>query len=164
MKEAMANIYKFNPSAATGPKAEMLPMRLLVGAEVRLPWWDRLSLGLLYSGRYGQGFNWNEGRISLNVSPLNWLSLSGSTSFNDFFRSFGVGLNVHPGIINFFIGTDVIPGRIIPANTLVTDMSFLPSFLGIPTSDLNINGYFGISIAWGKRKVDYKRNYIERED
>ena len=162
MTDALKNIYKFMPAQSKGSTAEMIPFRMNVGAEVRLPWYDRLSLGLLYSMRAGQGFNWGEGRVSLNISPLDWLSLSGSTSFSDFFRSYGFALSLHPGVINFFIGTDVIPGSILPVNSFSDNLSSLPQIVGIPSkAKLNMNGYIGISVAIGKRKVDYHRNIIE---
>lgn len=164
MKAALEGIYKFVPAENKGPKTEILPFRMNVGAELRLPWYDRLSLGLLYSMRNGQGFNWQEGRISLNISPLNWLSLSGSTAFNDFFHSFGFGLNIHPGVINLFFGADVIPGRVISINQFSPSLSNIPGFIGIPASDLNINAYFGLSIAIGRRKVDYRKRIIPQEE
>ena len=165
IKAALENIYKFQPSSgAPKAEAEMLPFRMNVGAEIRLPWYDRLSLGLLYSMRAGQGFNWGEGRVSLNISPLDWLSLSGSTAFNDFFRSFGFGLSLHPGVFNIFFGADMIPGSIIPLNNFSSSLSRLPNILGIPASDLNFNAYMGITIAIGKRKVDYHRHVIKEED
>lgn len=158
LKKALESIYKFKP-AKEGAKSEMLPFRMNIGAEVRLPYWDRLSLGLLYSFRAGEGFNWGEGRVSLNVTPLDWISASISTSFNQFFQSMGFGLNLHPGIINFFIGADVIPGKIIPLKNLSKSLSMMPDSFGIPSGDLNLNGYMGFSIAFGKRHVDYKKFY-----
>jgi len=160
MVKALENIYKFKPADKPGSKAEMLPFRMNVGAEVRLPWYDRLSLGLLYSMRAGQGFNWGEGRVSLNISPLDWLSLSGSTAFNNFFRSFGFGLNLHPGVINLFVGADMIPATVIPISDFSASLKNIPQMLGIPASDMNFNMYMGLTITIGKRKVDYRKNII----
>lgn len=164
LTSALENIYKFKPSGGQAKaETEMLPFRMNVGAEFRLPWYDRLSLGLLYSMRAGQGFNWGEGRVSLNISPLDWLSISGSTAFNDFFRSFGFGLNLHPGVINFFVGADMIPATVIPLNQFSGSLSKLPNIMGIPSSKLNMNAYMGLTIAIGKRQVDYKKHIIKRD-
>ena len=163
IKEAFENIYKFQPIGPADVAMEMLPWRLNLGLEVRLPVYQRLSLGALYSLRNGQGFNWNEGRISLNWNPLNFLSLSGSTTINEIFKSYGFAFNLHPGVVNLFFGCDVIPARVISVNSLSDNLSMIPSLVGIPTGDLNVNGYFGLSINIGRRHTDYRKRIREEE-
>lgn len=150
------------PTGASTKKVEMLPFRWNIGVEGRLPMYDRLSMGVLWSFRHGTGFNWNEGRLSVNWNPLNFIGLSASTAINTFFQSFGAALSLHPGVFNIFFGGDFIPGKVVPLNQISQDAKGLPSFVGIPsTSNLNVNVYMGISVAFGKRKVDYMRRSIE---
>ncbi|MBR1706105.1 MAG: hypothetical protein IJ721_04865, partial [Bacteroidales bacterium] len=106
--------------------------------------------------RHGASYNWDEARISLNWNPLNFLSFSGSTAFRHFGRSLGAAMNFHPAGIHFILGVDYIPTRIaaIPGLDLPVD------FVGLPIDGLNFNAWFGLQLAFGKRRLDYGRRYI----
>lgn len=160
LKEAMENILKFKPAKADGVKSK-LPLRLNAGVEVRLPFYDRLSLGALYSMKTSDIYKWNEVRLSLNWTPVKFVSLSGSTGLSNFGESFGAALNFHPRVLNFFVGADFIP-KTIAALPKIGDTA-LPSFIGLPVEKLNANIYMGLSIAIGRTRIDHTRNLILAE-
>lgn len=158
IKDAFKHIYQLKNAGAGEPVFEMLPFRVNLGLEVRLPVYQRLSLGALYSLRNGEGFDLQEGRISLNWTPLDFISLSGSTTINNIFKSYGAALNLHPGLLNLIVGVDMIPAKVVNISPLLSGVpDAAKSFLKIPTGDLNMNGYIGLSLAFGRAKVDYRR-------
>ena len=159
----LEKIYKFKavPSSAKtlGGAWEALPFRANVGAEVRLPFYQRISVGALYTYNKGNTFNANNILLSLNWSPLNFLSISGTTKISDKFKSFGGVINIHPGVVNLFVGMDAIPTKWYNIGSLAGENAskFVKSIMIVPADKLNLNCYFGLSIAFGKRKLDYRK-------
>lgn len=156
LKEAMENILRFKPADNKGGKGK-LPMRLNAGVEVRLPFYDRLSVGALYSMKTSDLYKWNEVRLSVNWTPVKFLSFSGSTAMSNFGESFGAALNFHPRVLNLFVGADFIPKNIAALPKLGD--TELPSFIGLPIDKLNANLYLGMTIAIGKTRLDHARHY-----
>lgn len=156
LEDAFENLYRFKPAEAK-EESTKLPMRVNAGVELRLPFYDRLSLGALYSMKNSDLYKWNEVRLSLNWSPAEWLSFSGSTAMSNIGESFGAAFNFHPRSLNIFVGADFIPKRIAAIPGIGKD---LPNFVGIPIEQLNANIYLGISLAIGKARLNHARHYI----
>jgi hypothetical protein len=128
-------------------KVEMLSMTAHVGAEFRMPFWQRLSVGALGTARVDGPYTWFEGRASLNCALFRWFSFSGSYAYSNFGESYGAALNIHPKGMNLFIGLD----------------SFKPlldmSVQHVPMDSFNTNLTFGLNIAFGK----YRGRYPKRD-
>ena len=171
MKDAVKHMYQFKKADAEPASGfEDLPFRFNAGVEIRVPFYQRLSVGALYTVNNLSiptisdiaKFNLDNLRFSANWSPLNFLSASVTTTMTDLFHSYGAALNFHPALINLFIGIDAIPANTISAGGLIKDM--LPSqvqaysdYLQLPAGDLNLNAYVGLSLSLGKRQIDYRR-------
>lgn len=158
---AAANILNWREVPGARPGFEMLPFRLLAGTEFRMPFYDRLSLGLLYQGRFIDSFDRHVGRVSLNWNPLDFLSLSTSTSFSHFGESMGFALNLHPVGVNLLLGCDYIPLCYVDATPLLRDIpEDQVGFAVLPRGPVKMNFYIGLNVAFGHRRLDYKRNYL----
>ena len=72
---ALSGIFRFQDRSGSGAEFEMLPFRVNLGAELRMPFYERLSVGMLYQGRGGKSFTRHTGRLSLNWNPVSFLSL-----------------------------------------------------------------------------------------
>ena len=109
-----------------------------LGAEYRLPMYNKLSAGLLLQRHFnGKNFSWNEVRLSANWTPLSWLDGGINLATNSFSTGFGWVLNIHPKAINFFVGMDHLISKVND------DM--------IPMSS-NANIVLGLNVAWGGSK------------
>lgn len=147
---------------------KMLPWSANVGVNLRAPFYDRISLGLLGVHRHGPAFNYNSARASLNWSLLKWFSLSGSVAKDNLnTTSFGGAFNFHPAGFNIFLGFDSIPTKVVPVKEIdeaLAELPFaLPFKVGIPKSRFNGGIYFGIALSLGNRHRDFaRRHYVPK--
>ena len=159
---ALSGAFRFKDKAGTGGAVELLPVQVYLGAEFRLPFYDRLSLGALYAGRLGSGYGRQSGRFSLNWNPLDFLSMSGTTTLNRLGESFGFALNLHPAGINLMVGCDYIPFNCVSMAPLLKDAD-IPSFIRqnavLPRDQMKLNVYVGLNLAFGRACLDYARRY-----
>lgn len=77
-----------------------------VGAQYVVPSFRMLRLGLLGTARIDGPYTWTEGRLSGNISPVDWFDGSVSLAVNSFATSFGFLANFHTKGFNFFVGMD----------------------------------------------------------
>ncbi len=98
----------------------------------------KLTVGALYSIRFGNYFNLSEFTLSLNYRPNSWLATSASYSINHSqFDNMGLALHITPKRgINLFLASDYAIPRI--------------SSEFIPTTSRGLNLQLGISIPLGK--------------
>ena len=157
------NVFRFTDASGTGAAAtEILPFQVYLGAEFRMPFYDRLSLGALCSGRMGSGYGTQNARISLNWSPLDFLSMSTGTTFNRLGESFGFALNLHPAGVNLVVGCDYIPIHSISLTPVLQDAD-IPSFVRnhafLPLGQMKLNLYVGFNLAFGSARLDHARRF-----
>lgn len=159
---SLSGLFQFKDSGSGKPGFEALPFRVNLGAEFRMPFYDRLSVGALYSGRGVNTFARHTGRLSLNWNPLDFLSMSLGTTLNKVGQSLGFALNLHPVGINLTIGGDYIPFRTVNISPLIKDIpAKYKSYTLIPAGRMNMNLYVGLNIAFGRRHLDYARRSIQ---
>lgn len=117
--------------------SEMLTTSLNLGAEYNFL--DRrISVGLFYNAAFCEYKTRHNLTASANFRPLSWLHASGSYSFiNNKASAVGLALNICPGWINFFVGTDILLSKKTPQ--------------WIPVSQSNMNITFGLGIPLGRR-------------
>ena len=117
-----------------------LDATMYLGAEYSMPFYNPLTVGLLYSKRFSSADinEWYEARGYLNISPVKWFEASVNVGTTAYGSCFGWMLNFHPVGVNLFFGSDF----------MITKVS--PQF--IPINNLNAHFTFGLSFAVGKRK------------
>ena len=159
--KSLAGLFKFKDAGSGQGAFDLLPFRVNLGAEYRMPFYDRLSVGALYSGRGGYCYARHTGRLSLNWSPTDFLSLSTGTTLNKLGQSIGFAFNLHPVGVNLMIGGDYFPFRCVSVAPLFKDLpAKYARFAVIPADRMNMNLYVGLNIAFGKRRLDYARRTI----
>lgn len=130
------DISQFYPNAAESG-ARMMHATLNAGAEYFV-WKHRVGFGLLYQARFQEYKALHSITGSVNFSPIRWFTLTaGYTVVAGRGSSLGLALNLCPGWINFFVGTDLATAR------------FSPQF--IPVKQRSANVTFGLGFPLGKR-------------
>lgn len=153
-----SNMLRWNEISDARPTFEPMPFRVHLGAEFRMPFYDRLSTGLLYQGRFLDHFTRHTGRFSVNWNPLDFLSLSTSATLTRLGESMGFALNLHPNAVNLVLGCDYIPLRVMDANKLFGTTNRRWAIL--PRDQMKLNFYFGLNLAFGRRRLDHARSFI----
>ena len=130
---------------------QKLSMTLHVGVEARLPFYERLSAGLLATHKVNGPHSWTEGRFSVNWALLRWFSLAANYAVSDFGQSYGGAVNLHPKGFSIFLGTDSFR----PFTSFSTDM--------VPLNDLNTNVVFGLNFPFGKYNGRFPKKIKEKK-
>lgn len=157
---ALSGIFRFKDHSGSGGQFEMLPFRMNLGAEFRMPFYERLSVGLLYQGRGGATFSRHTGRFSLNWNPLSFLSMSTGTTLSKMGQNFGFALNLHPAGINLLVGCDYIPFHTVNAAPLVEDLpEQFRSLTVLPRDQMKLNLYISLNLALGRSRLNFKKEH-----
>ncbi|MBQ8421452.1 MAG: hypothetical protein IJX11_04240 [Bacteroidales bacterium] len=138
MGEELLNSFNFQKTSEAAAETSRLAMTLHVGLEARMPFYERLSFGILGTRRFDGNFSWTEGRVAANIAPVNWLSATANYAVSDFGHSVGAALNLHTSFITLFVGTD----------SLLPFSNVTPQF--IPIDSWNTNVTVGLNLALGK--------------
>ena len=134
----------FNVSEHRVKTVTALNPTVYAGLEYRMPFYRRMTVGLLSTTKIAGRYTWSEGRVSLNVNPANWFSVATNFAWATFGPSAGFAFTFHLPGFNMFVGTD----------------SFLPmlnvSPQGIPVKRSTTSVTYGLNIMFGKYNGRYK--------
>lgn len=136
------------------PKTEMITCRVNVGVEYKMPFYEGLSVGALYSGKYKGKHSINEGRFALTISPCNWFSLSASYGISNLGHRFGGAINFHSAAASLYISTDSIFWNV--TNPIPISNGFA---LGVPYKNANVGLNIGLVFDVSKRKDKVHNRY-----
>lgn len=139
LQEQASKMIEFNYEGVES-KSTALSATMYLGAEYNMPFYNPLSVGVLYGQRFtSSAYNkWHEVRGFLNVAPLKWLEASANLGTTSYGFSWGWMFNFHPAGFTFFVGSDYMITKVTPQF--------------IPVDDLNAHVTLGINIALGKRE------------
>ncbi len=105
-------IYTVRDNGITHKCAAMPDFYAHAGLQIRIPVYQKISFGALYSQRFSPAAaEWWETRLSLNYDLLKWLSLSASYANGTYGNQLGAMLTLHTTGLNLFAGADSIPFR-----------------------------------------------------
>lgn len=141
----MMNAFNFQVKESEIKKATPLAATINAAIEARMPFYERLSFGLLYTQRIEGVYSWSEGRLAATVSPVNWFSVTTNYAISNFGHSWGGALNIHLPGFGLYVGMDSF-GPI---------MNVTPQF--IPVNHLNTNLSFGINFSFGKYRGRFQK-------
>jgi len=133
------DMIKFEQDGTVDKMTQKLSATLHAGLEFRLPFYQRIALGILGTHRFDGPYSWTEGRLSLNYAPLKIFSLAGSYAYSDFGSSYGAVVNIHLPGLNLYAGLDSFKPL----------LNVAPPYY-IPIDQLNTNVVFGLNLAFGK--------------
>jgi hypothetical protein len=117
-----------------------------LGLEARMPFYKRLSIGLLGTHHFAGAYSWTEGRASVNWALLRIFAVSGSYAISTHGTSFGAACNIHLPGLTLFAGVD----------SFLPLLNVTPSY--IPIDACNTNVSLGLNIAFGKYHGRYQKN------
>lgn len=143
LKDDLMDFAHLEEAGEGSSRSTSLASTMRVGVEYPMPFYDKLSVGGLYTHRFDGDYSWSEGRFSANVAPLNWIDGGVNVAFTSFCTTMGWVLNLHPAGFNFFVGMDHIIGK--------TGASMIPL-------DSNVSLNLGMNIAFGSKKKKDSRN------
>ena len=138
--EDLTNVFSFEQKETGLKQSGKLAATIHAGLEARMPFYDRLSFGMLYTQRLDQACSWSEGRFAASVAPVNWFSATTNYAISNFGHSWGGALNLHTRGFGFFVGLDSF--------TPLFNVS--PQF--IPIDSINTNLSLGINFTFGEYK------------
>jgi hypothetical protein len=105
---------------AAKSRTEMLSTTLNMGAEYVLPYYHKLSFGLLSSTRFAGKYTSTTVMLSANVRPINLIEASLNCNCSTYGTSIGGMLSIHPKFFTFFIGSDCIVTKVTPQYVPIT--------------------------------------------
>jgi hypothetical protein len=139
-------MFKMEMTGSGIKKTNALSATVHAALEARMPFYERLSFGILGTVRADGPYSWTEGRLIMSIAPVNVLSAAASYAVSDFGHSLGAVLNIHLPGINLYAGFD----SILPALNVTPQM--------VPVNALNTNMTMGLTIAFGKAEGRYRNN------
>lgn len=139
MGDELLDMLKMERTADRIKKSSPLAATIHAGIEARMPFYDRLSFGLLGTQRIDGIYSFTEGRLSANIAPLKWFSVAASYAISNFGSSLGGVVNIHLPGFNLYAGLD----------SFLPMMNVTPQF--VPIDNLNTNITLGLTFAFGKK-------------
>ena len=116
---------------------KMLRAAVNAGLEYEV-WRHKIGIGLLYTARVWEYKTMHNITGSVNFHPIRWFTVTGSYSVIDNRGgAVGLGLNLCPNWINFYLATDVLTSK------------HTPQWVPIKQSSMNVT--LGLGIPIGKR-------------
>jgi hypothetical protein len=140
ISDQFMELAQFKESTTTDKLSESLSPTLNIGAEAGVLD-NKVSFGLLYTGRMIPGNTLNELTGVLNLRPIEHINLATSyTLIDGVQQSFGLALGINLVVANLFIACDYIPTR-------------MATGAPIPLSEATTHIQIGASVSLGKNKV-----------
>ena len=120
-----------------GSESSSLAATLNLGVEYKMPFYDKLSAGLLYTNRFDGDYSFYKMSLMVNIAPVKWFEFAVSGTASTFGSGFGAMANIRFTGFNMFVGTDCF-------------FSDLGEY-SMPAKDMNASISLGVSIPFGKR-------------
>lgn len=108
----LASLLDLEDKGDQGSTSKGLGTTIRVGAEYKMPFYDKLSVGALFSTRMQGDYSWSDFRLSANVAPLKAVSAGVNLNFGTYGTSMGWILDVHPKGFNLFLAMDRMLGSL----------------------------------------------------
>lgn len=112
LTEGLSELYELRDLGDQGGRTKMLGATLNLAAEYTLPYYKKLTFGLLSSTRMQGKYSWTEFRLSANVAPVKSFSAGMNFAAGTYGCAFGWVLNYHPNGFNLFLGMDRTMGSL----------------------------------------------------
>lgn len=123
---------------ANGRYSEMLNCTVNLGAEYEMPFYRKMSVGVLYSSRISGAYSKNEGRFFFNIAPARSFAFSANYGISNFGSSLGALINFDFPGFGLFLGSDYIFWNVTPPVKALKGIC-------LPYNSLNLNLNFGIT-------------------
>lgn len=112
--------------------------KINLGAEYVMPFYNKMSAGVLYTHCFDDIYSYNQTSLVLSVAPVKFIDVAVSGTASTFGSGFGALVNLHCPGFNIFVGTDCF---------FSTQDDYY-----VPNNDMNGSVSFGVSVAFGGGK------------
>ncbi len=112
LSDGLVGLYELENAGDQGKRKKALAATLNLAAEYTMPFYDRLTLGLINTTRFQGDYTWTDFRLSANVAPLKCFSANVNVAAGTYGCAFGWMLNFHPTGFNLFVGMDQVLGKV----------------------------------------------------
>ena len=106
----VSKILKFQAGQGT-PALSMMPFNIAAGARYFMPFYDKLSVGMLATYHNAKYASWFDARLGATITPARILGLTGNIGYGTFGPTWGAALDLHLGPINLLVGMDSFLGK-----------------------------------------------------
>ena len=131
----LEDLIYFQREETDGSYAKALRATLHLGAEYKMPFYQKLTGGFLFTQYFAGVSSWTEGRFYATVKPIKWFDATINYGASTYGSSFGWMINFHPKGFNFFLGSDHQFFKVTP--------QYVP--VGNATASLNL----GFNVTFG---------------
>lgn len=87
---------------------------IALGAEYAMPFYDKLTAGLLFSSHVSKIKSYNDLRLYANLSPVGFFQMSANVGVSNYGTEFGWYLNLHPKGFALYLGSDFFSYTLSP--------------------------------------------------
>lgn len=137
--EDLKRCFLFTKRNSSSSATTTLSPTIMTGLEVKMPFYERLSAGLLGTAHLDNVCSWYEARVSANLALSDFFSCSASVAGSTFGVSTGAALNLHATGFSLFIGSD----NLLPWTKVSKQY--------IPVNSLNTSLTAGVNITFGRK-------------
>ena len=123
---------------------------LNVGLEYKMPFYDKLSVGALFTQRFEDAYSYSIGSLMLNLSPVNFFDLAANVSASTFGFNYGAMLNINFPGFSIFAAADMYMGKVSEIRGGNFGLPNGSPSVYIPLNKFNASGMLGINIPFGK--------------
>ena len=139
---------------------EWLPWSLNLGGRYRMPFYDRLSAGLLFTHKQSKYIGFNDFRVGATITPVDWFSFSSNIGTSSFGPVCGMAAALNVIGINFTLGFDGWAGSVM--NVPLEDLPI--KSVNVPLNPFRANLKLGVAITFGKRNSPFKERVRTKEE
>lgn len=148
----LTNLAEFHTGGQLPVKhGEWLPWSMNLGARYYMPFYNRLSAGVLYTHKHNTFVGYNDFRVGATVTPVDWFSITGNFGGSSFGPVCGMSMSLSAVGIDFMAGFDGFAGAVMPISIGDTNFS-----LKAPLNPFRVNLKLGLAITFGPRHAMYK--------
>ena len=126
--EEMFSVYDDGTKTAT----QALAATLNVGAEYKLPAYDKLKFGFLYTSRIHGKYSWHQGMLNVGVRPVKWFECNVNGAVTSTGVTAGGMLSLKAPHFNFYIAADRFLSKMgkqgVPLNSSNGNITFGMTF------------------------------------
>lgn len=138
IREDLEDVFKLNVLGDSKQKAN-IGATLHAGIEYKLPAYDKIKFGALYTQRISDYFAYTEGRLVVNYAPIHAIDIALSGNASNYGMSAGALVNFNCPGFHFFLGIDRMY-----VGSVNSDM--------IPLEKGSMSFATGINVTFGKWK------------
>lgn len=133
MRDDLEDFFALEDKGETSVKSG-IGAKLNLGAEYEMPFYNKLSAGILFTHCFDDVFSYNKTSVMVNLSPSRVFDIAVSGTKSDYGTNLGAMINLHCTGMSLFVGTDCIISKV--------NKQF------IPLEDMNASIMFGINIGF----------------